>query len=115
MTMAKIICTLCPKGCHLTVDEQSLDITGNECKRGINFGVNELQNPVRIITSTVKINGAAHRRLPVKTAAAIPKHLIHDAMRLLDNIELTAPVKIGQVVVEDICGTGVSFVASRSM
>ena len=113
--MAKIICTLCPKGCHLTVDEQKLAVTGNECKRGIDFGVSELQNPIRTITSTVKINGAVHRRLPVKTSAAIPKHLIHDAIRLLDDIELTAPVKIGQIVIEDICGTGISFVASRSM
>lgn len=113
--MTKIICTLCPKGCHLAVDEQSLTVTGNQCNRGTDFGVSELQNPVRIITSTVKINGAVHRRLPVKTAAAIPKHLIHDAMRLLDDVVLTAPVKIGQIVIEDICGTGVSFVATRSM
>ena len=113
--MAKIICTLCPKGCHMTVDEQNFTVTGNECKRGIDFGISELQNPVRVITSTVKINGAIHRRLPVKTTAAIPKHLIHDAMRLLDSVELTAPVEIGQVVVEDICGTGVAFVANRSM
>ena len=113
--MARIICTLCPIGCHLDVDEQSLNVAGNQCKRGTEFGRSELQNPVRTITSTVKINGAVHRRLPVKTAAAIPKHLIHDAMRLLDNVELAAPVKIGQVVVEDICGTGVPFVASRSM
>jgi len=113
--MAKIICTLCPKGCHLAVDEQSFAVTGNDCKRGIDFGVSELQNPVRVITSTVKINGAIHRRLPVRTTAAIPKRLIHDTMRLLDSVELTAPVKIGQVVVDDVCGTGVAFIASRSM
>ena len=113
--MANIICTLCPMGCHLAVDEQNFAVTGNQCNRGIDFGRSELQNPVRVVTSTVKINGAVHRRLPVKTAAAIPKHLIHDAMRLLDDVELTAPVKIGQVVIKDIYGTGVPFVASRSM
>ena len=113
--MAKIICTLCPMGCHLSVDEKTFAVTGNQCKRGIDFGRSELQNPVRVITSTVKISGAVHRRLPVKTAAAIPKHLIRDAMRLLNDVELAAPVKIGQIIVEDICGTGVPFVASRSM
>ena len=113
--MANIICTVCPRGCHMDVCAATLTVTGNECRRGESYGQNELQNPMRTVTSTVKISGALHRRCPVKTAAPIPKHLIHDAMRLLDNIELTAPVKLGQVVVEDICGTGVPFVASRSM
>jgi len=114
--VTKIICIVCPKGCHLNVDENNnFAVTGYDCERGVAYGRSELENPTRVITSTVKIKGAIHRRCPVKTASPIPKGLIADAMRLLDDVELIAPVKLGQVVVEDICGTGVAFVASRSM
>jgi CxxC motif-containing protein len=100
----------------LTVDEKNnYAVTGHECKRGINYGRSEIENPTRVITSTVKICGAIYRRCPVKTASPIPKSIIKEAMQLLNNIELTAPVKMGQVVVSDICGTGVDFVTTRSM
>jgi len=116
--MINIICTACPKGCHLTVclgENDNLDISGYECKRGITYARDEVLNPSRVVTSTVRISGAIHRRCPVKTNAPIPKDLMMDAMRLLDEVELVAPVKIGQVVVGDVCGTGVPFVATRSM
>ena len=110
----KIICIICPKGCRMDIDETSLAVTGHECDRGIEYGRNELTNPMRTITSTVKIKGAIHRRCPVKTAAPIPKRLITEAMGLLRNVELTAPVKAGEVVLKDICGTGVDFIITRS-
>ncbi|MCL2618244.1 MAG: DUF1667 domain-containing protein [Defluviitaleaceae bacterium] len=113
--MTKLVCIVCPKGCRLEVDEQNgCSVTGNSCPRGEVYGKSELQNPTRTITSTVRLTGAAHRRCPVKTAAPIPKHLISDAMRLLDDIEVSAPVKLGQTIVPDICGTGIAFVATRS-
>ncbi|MCL1786872.1 MAG: DUF1667 domain-containing protein [Defluviitaleaceae bacterium] len=114
--MTKIICVLCPKGCHLHVDERNnYAVTGNQCSRGIGYGKSELENPVRMVTSTVAVVGAIHRRCPVKTAAPVPKGLMKEAMGLLKNVTLTAPVEEGQVVVADICGTGVAFVATRDM
>ena len=114
--MTEIICIVCPKGCHLKVDEQDgYKVTGHDCQRGEEYGRDELKNPLRVITSTVRIAGAAHRRCPVKTRGAIPKRLIADAIRLLDSIDLTAPVTLGQVVVEDACGTGIPFVTTRSL
>jgi len=109
-----MICTVCPKGCHLNVDE-SFNVTGHECKRGVKYGKDELQNPVRVVTSTVRITGAIHRRLPVKTTAPIPKGLVNDAMQILEEIEVAAPVKIGDIIIGNICNTNVSFIASRSM
>jgi len=107
---------VCPKGCHLQVDESNnFAVTGYDCQRGEVYGKNEFQNPTRVITSTVKIKGAIHRRCPVKTASPIPKGMIADAMRLLDNAELIAPVKLGQIVVSDICGTGIPFITTRSL
>jgi len=112
----KIICTVCPKGCHLEVDEKNnFSVTGHDCLRGVEYGQNELKNPVRVITSTVKVKGAPHRRCPVKTKHPIPKGLIAEAMHLLNDIELVAPVKIGQIIVEDICGTKIPFITTRSL
>lgn len=114
--MTELICIVCPKGCHLKVDpENDFAVTGHGCQRGIAYGKDELQNPVRVITSTVAIHGAAHRRCPVKTDGPIPKALISEAMKALDNCQLQAPVKSGQIVAPNLCGTGVNFVATRDM
>ncbi len=114
--MTNIICIVCPKGCHLSVDENNgYAVTGFGCERGVAYGKKELTNPTRVITSTVKIKGGIHHRLPVKTSSDIPKGLIHAAMALLDGVEMESPVHVGDVVVPDICGTGVSFVATRDM
>ena len=72
--MTSIICITCPKGCRLSVDEENgYKVTGNGCPRGEIYGKNELQHPVRVITSTVRIEGAAVPRLPVKTDKPLPK------------------------------------------
>ena len=114
--MTELICILCPKGCHLRVDEAGdFAVTGNGCPRGAEYGRIELTHPTRVVTSTVRVEGAAHRRCPVKTDGAIPKDLMFDAMRTLDGLTLTAPVALGQVVVENVCGTGVNFVTTRNL
>ena len=112
----QVICTLCPKGCHLTVEESGGHaVTGNACPRGEEYGRNELLHPVRTITSTVCIAGAALPRCPVKTSRPIPKGDIFRAMQLLDNVRLQAPVACGAVVVRDVLGTGADFVTTRGM
>ena len=114
--MTNLICIVCPKGCHLSVDEaDGFKVTGQGCPRGEEYGKKELTNPTRVITSTVRIAGGIHHRLPVKTDRDIPKGLIHEAMKLLDGVEVTSPVHVGDVVVPDICGTGAAWVASRDM
>ena len=113
--MKELICIVCPNGCHLKVDEQNgYAVCGNKCDRGVDYGKTELQNPVRMVTSTVKLDGAASRRLPVKTSTAIPKHLIFDAMKVIDTLVVTAPVKVGDVLIADLLGTGVSVVACKN-
>ena len=65
--MTELICIVCPKGCHLKVDEENgYAVTGNSCERGAAYGKKELVNPTRVVTSTVRIEGAALRRLPVR-------------------------------------------------
>lgn len=114
--MKELICIVCPKGCHLKVDEeQNYRVAGNSCPRGEEYGKMELTHPTRVVTSTVRCTGGAHPRCPVKTSAPIPKELILQAVRCLDGVELTSPVRTGDVVVPDVCGTGVDFVATRDL
>jgi len=114
--MTELICIVCPKGCHLHVDEQNgFKVTGHTCPRGEEYGRIEMTNPTRVITSTVCVDGGRYRRCPLKTNGAIPKKMIFEAMKTLDGVQLKAPVEIGQVVAENVCGTGVDFVATRNI
>lgn len=114
--MKELICIVCPKGCHLKVDEQNgYAVTGNSCPRGAEYGKIELTNPTRVITSTVAVRGGGYPRCPVKTSKPIPKGMIFEAIKTLDDLVLDAPIRLGQVVVKDVCGTGADFVACRSL
>lgn len=113
----ELICIVCPKGCHLTAEQtaKGWQITGFGCPRGQQYGIAEMTNPTRVVTSTVRITGGVHPRLPVKTDGPLPRSLVREAVRMLDAVEISSPVCCGDVVLPDIGGTGVNFVASRDM
>ncbi|MGL4730604.1 MAG: DUF1667 domain-containing protein [Clostridium sp.] len=112
----ELICIVCPRGCHLSVDiDNDYKVTGNLCPRGAEYGVKELTAPTRVVTSTVKVKGGIHKRLPVKTSTAIPKELNVKCMELLNDLEVEAPIKVGDVIVENILETGANLIATRNM
>ena len=112
--MKELICIVCPRGCHLRVDEEKdYQVTGNSCPRGAEYGKNELLHPVRVLTSTVRLEGSAFRRCPVKTRQPIAKELMLRAAKTLDAVTVTAPVRCGDVVLSDLLGTGVDVVATK--
>lgn len=114
--MKELICIVCPQGCHLKVDEEhGFAVTGNSCPRGAEYGKMELTAPTRVVTSTVRCTGAPHPRCPVKTDRPVPKGAIFDVMAALEGVTLAAPVRVGDVVVADVCGTGANVVATRGM
>ena len=114
--MKELICIVCPQGCHLKVEEENgLAVTGNSCPRGAEYGKMELTHPTRVVTSTVKCEGGLYPRCPVKTDRAVPKELIFRVMEALEDVALTAPVSVGQVVAENICGTGANVTATRDL
>ena len=114
MAVTELICINCPRGCHLKVDDQ-LNVSGNFCSRGAAYGKQEVTNPTRTVTSTVRISGAELPLCPVKTAQPIPKGKMSDIMVSINQVFLQAPVHIGDVVISDVCGTGVNVVATRNM
>lgn len=115
-----LVCIVCPVGCRLTIEEdqtieQGYKITGNKCKRGIAYGIEEMTHPTRMVPTTVKIEGAFLNRLPVRTDKPISKDLIFKAMDVINDYTASAPVKMGDVLIENILGTDVNIIATRSM
>ena len=103
--MKEVICTCCPQGCHLQVDEANdYKVTGNGCPNGIAYGKEELTHPTRIITSC-----------PVKTSKPVPKGQMAEVVAALDSVVLHAPIHVGDVVLTDVCGTGADIVTCRDM
>jgi CxxC motif-containing protein len=116
--MTKIICITCPMGCTLEVTHEGKTITkvdGESCKKGVAYAEGELTDPRRMVTSTVKVKGGVHPLVPVYTAAPIPKPKIFDLLTALRQVELKAPVKVGQVVLENALGMGIDILASRNL
>jgi NADPH-dependent 2,4-dienoyl-CoA reductase/sulfur reductase-like enzyme len=114
--VTELICIVCPKGCHLQVDgNNNFAVTGNSCERGEEYGRQEIANPTRVITSTVCASGGTIARMPVKTDKTIPKAKVFEAMRLLDDLEVKSPVKLGDVIVPGICGTEANFISTRGL
>lgn len=114
--MTNLICITCPKGCHLSVDEENgYQVTGNDCPRGAEYGRNELLNPVRVVTSTVRAEGGAHPRIPVKTDKPVPKKLMFEVMKTLDEVLAQETVKAGDILVPHVCGTDANIVATKAV
>ena len=112
-----IICIVCPVGCrlHVSGNPDSLEVTGNKCAKGTAYAIDEIKNPMRMVCTTVKINFSIHPVIPVKTDRPIPDRFKLDVVNALKDITLTSPVKMGDVIVSDLFGTGVNIVAERDM
>ena len=114
----EMICILCPRGCHLTVEKNGDDIqvTGNTCPKGKQYGYNELTRPMRTVTSSVYIeNPGRDKMLSVKTKTAVPKEKIPEVLAVVKETTAARPIQVGTVLVHDIAGTGADLVATRSV
>ena len=117
MDKKNYVCIACPNSCKLTVweDAEGIHVEGAVCPRGVKHGENEYTCPKRMLTTTVMINNGSHPRIAVVSSDEIPKSQLEDCLAQLYALEVEAPVTRGQVLIADICGTGVDIVASRSM
>ena len=117
METRELTCIQCPLGCPLTVtvDGDSVTVTGNTCPRGAVYGEKEVTHPTRTVTSTVVVEGGEMARVSVKTAGDIPKEKIFDVMVEIRGTKLTAPVTIGDVIIKNAAGTGVDIIATKSV
>lgn len=117
MKQVELTCICCPMGCNLRAEldgDNILSVTGNGCKRGDEYARQECISPVRVITASVPVVGGSLARVSVKTAAPVPKDRIFDVMDAIRTLTAEAPVAIGDVLCENIAGTGANLVATRS-
>lgn len=121
MSTAVLTCIVCPIGCRLEVAKEknagfiTYQVSGNTCKRGEKYAIDELTNPTRMLTTTIQIKGTHLRRLPVKTSAPIPKDKVFTCMEALNELVISAPVKCGDKVIENFLGLEIDIVSSRSL
>ena len=114
----EIICTVCPRGCHIMVEgdgEKVLTAEGYSCKRGLEYANTEYAHPVRILTTLVKIDGVQNDLLPVRSSQPVPKEKLFECMDVIRGTTVKLPVKRYDVIVSNICGTGVDIVATKTL
>ena len=113
-----ITCIVCPKGCtiHVEYDETGIkSMEGYTCKRGIDYATAEILSPTRMVTSSVKVDNARYTVCPVKTSSPIGKDKIVDVMKSICCVTVQAPVKQGDVIIKDVCGTGADIIATQTL
>ncbi len=117
--MKSYLCIGCPLGCRLEVEEDAsgrlVEVRGFSCKRGKEYAAQEHVAPQRLVTTTVAITGGVHARLPVKSRSPVPKALVLPICRALREVNVTAPVALGEVICNNILDTGIDIVATRDL
>jgi CxxC motif-containing protein len=116
--MKKMICIVCPVGCSLKVNDSDLDniqVTGNGCKRGIKYALDEIVSPKRTVTSIVRVESGEIQMVSGKTTNAVAKELIFDVLEEVRKVYVKAPIYLGDVIIKNILNTGVDFVATKTV
>lgn len=116
--MRELTCVRCPLGCAIFVETRGKEvtsITGNSCRQGEQYAVKEITNPARTVTTTVRLEDRTDLVLPVKTEKDIPKRDILNCIAALKKVSVRTPVHMGQVILRDVAGTGVSVIATKDI
>ncbi len=113
----ELTCIRCPIGCQLTVkaEGEAVTVTGNTCPRGKEYGIKEVTNPTRTVTSSVRVDGGKLPLVSVKTKEDIPKDKIFAVMDAIHQTRAAAPVRTGDILIENVAGTGTDIVATRTV
>ena len=112
-----IVCIQCPNACNIEVTKigESLKVEGNECKKGEEYAIVEFTTPKRILTTTLQVKNGILPLIPVRSDKPLPKGSLFDCMQYLSNLKIDAPLKMGQILVENILDLGVNIIASRNL
>ena len=112
----RLTCIVCPKGCDLYVELDAEgkveNISGFTCPRGKEYAYAECTAPVRTVTSTVRCKDGAV--VAVKTSSPIPKGMIFEVMKEINSVSAENNVKIGDVVIKNVLGTGADIVITSN-
>ena len=113
-----LTCIGCPMGCQIEVelDEEGkfVNSKGWSCNIGKRYAQEEVTAPVRTVTALMEVADRSEP-LSVKTARPIPKGKIFDSLEQIKKIKVQAPVHIGDIVIENVCGTGIAVIATKNI
>lgn len=118
MEKINLVCIGCPMGCPLEVEMENgavVRVTGNTCPRGDAYARKEVTHPTRVVTSTVRVQGGTLPMVSCKTRSDVPKDKIFDVVRALKEVDVAAPVAIGDLLLADVAGTGVDVIATKNV
>lgn len=112
-----IVCIGCPSGCEIEVTQidDTLKFEGNTCKKGEEYAIEEFKDPKRILTTTLQVENGILPLIPVRSDKPVPKNRLFDCMEYLNDIKVTAPIAMGQILVENILELGINMIASRNL
>ncbi|MEA5027189.1 MAG: DUF1667 domain-containing protein [Erysipelotrichaceae bacterium] len=113
----EMVCIVCPMGCRLKIeitDGKPAAITGNSCPRGYAYAMKEYTAPERVLTTTVKVHGGIHPLVSVKSAQPLPKSRLFEAMDIINQLVVEAPVSLHDVLISNILNTGVDIIATAN-
>lgn len=118
----EMTCVVCPLGCRLAVERlggDDISVSGNRCPRGAIYAREELLEPKRSVTATCRTAPPALergiRRIPCRSSAPFPREKVDGLLSEIYRLEVSLPVRLGQVLISDALGTGIDVVASRSL
>ncbi len=115
--MIEYTCILCPRGCRLTAEKKQgeIAVSGNACPRGEQYAVSEMTNPMRTVTTSVYVTEGDEAMVSVKTSAAVPKAKVEEVLKQAAGMRVKAPLEIGDILIENVAGTGENLVATRKV
>ena len=112
----ELICVICPKGCPLVAEVENnevISVSGNTCPRGKTYAENEILNPVRTLTTTMKTDNG--KFVSVRSEQPLPKEKMFDYMNIINQTIVKTPVEIGTVLVYNIGESGVNIIATKNV
>jgi CxxC motif-containing protein len=113
----RLTCVLCPIGCQIEAVRRgdALDVSGQECPKGLDFAVQEILHPKRTLSASVPLRGSEARMVSVRLSAPVPRDMIFPILAAIAVLRPEAPLRRGQVLIADVLGTGADVIATRTV
>jgi len=114
----RLTCVLCPVGCELEVRNDpagGLQVQGNQCDKGVPFALEEILYPKRNLATSIPVKGTATKMVSVRLSGPVARELIFPILAEISKLRPEAPVRRGQILIDDVLGTGVDVIATRTV
>jgi len=114
----RLTCVLCPVGCELEVKRDGstkVEVSGNQCDKGIPFAVEEVLHPRRNLATSIPVRGTASKMVSVRLSRPVPREMIFPILAEIARLRPEVPVRRGQVLIAGVLGTGIDVIATRTV